>query len=134
MLCFHGSPRSFNEIVKATTLGEDLDTIFSGITSDILIGGHTHVQLFRRYRNMLLLNPGSVGLPMEGVPPMDGIRNAAWAKYAIIHSEGNSLDVEILRVPFDVNTILEIARSSGMPQVEWWTNGWQTDIAIKGAQ
>jgi putative phosphoesterase len=127
MLCFHGSPRSFNEIVKATTPDEDLDTIFSGIKSDILIGGHTHVQLFRRYRDMLLLNPGSVGLPMDGVPPMDGILNAAWAEYAIIHAEGNALDVEMLRVPFDVHALLEVARSSDMPHAEWWTRDWSVD-------
>lgn len=130
MLCFHGSPRSFNEIIVATTPEEDLEKIFESVTANIMAGGHTHIQMFRRFEDVLLLNPGSVGLPMDGIPPMrrrKNILNAPWAEYAIVHAEGNALDVELLRVPFDVKTLLEIARSSGMPQAEWWTKDWRVE-------
>ncbi len=130
LLCYHGSPRSFNEIVVATTPEEELETIFAGVTAHILAGGHTHIQMFRRFEDVLLLNPGSVGLPMDGVPPLrrrKNILNAPWAEYAIVHAEGNSLDVELMRVPFDVHALLEVARRSGMPHAEWWTKDWRVD-------
>jgi putative phosphoesterase len=130
LLCFHGSPRSFNEIIVATTPEEELETIFANVSATIMAGGHTHIQMFRRFEDVLLLNPGSIGLPMDGVPPMrrrKNILNAPWAEYAIVHSDGNALDVELLRVPFDVHALLEIARSSGMPHAEWWTRDWRVD-------
>lgn len=63
MLCFHGSPRSFDEVISATTPGEVLSDMLSGHRASVFAGGYTHVQLFRRHGYAYIVNPGSVGLP-----------------------------------------------------------------------
>ncbi len=126
LLCFHGSPRSFNEIIHSATTGEDLEPMLAGFKADIMAGGHTHFQMFRRYKDILLLNPGSVGLSLNGTMEMgvENLYNVPWAEYAIIHSEGDGLGIEMLRDPFDLDALIQSARDSGMPHVEWWIKDW----------
>jgi len=72
LLCFHGSPTSNMEIILAATPDDELDRLLAGRTADIMVGGHTHVQMIRRHRAITLVNPGSVGQPRDGDP------RAAW--------------------------------------------------------
>ena len=46
--------------------------------------GHTHFQMVRRFDDALLVNPGSVGLPVREQAPV--MRIAPWAEYAIVDS------------------------------------------------
>ena len=62
LVAYHGSPRSYNDIIVGTTDDETLDGYFEGHEVDIYLGGHTHSQFIRRYYNRRVLNPGSVGL------------------------------------------------------------------------
>ena len=75
LLAYHGTPRSFTERLLATTPDAQLDEIFTSTTAQILVGAHTHIQLYRRYRDKIILNPGSVGMPMDRTWPFDAIRN-----------------------------------------------------------
>ncbi len=44
-------------------------------------GGHTHIQMLRRYQDVFVLNPGSVGLAYEHVPwPSATVRNPPWGE------------------------------------------------------
>jgi putative phosphoesterase len=126
LLCYHGSPRSYREGIVATTPEEELDQIFASHQAAILAGGHTHMQMFRRYKDVLLLNPGSVGLAIDRVSPFEEIRNAAWAEYAILSTEDGSLSVEMYRVPFDLQAVIQAVLSSGMPHAEWWISEWSS--------
>jgi predicted phosphodiesterase len=69
---------------------DDEDELLAGTREQRLIFGHTHLQ-FRRTRSdgVELLNPGSVGLPMDGDPR---------AAYAFVDGEG---EVELRRVEYD---------------------------------
>lgn len=115
LLCFHGSPYSFNDVIVAATAGEDLDQMLSGYEATIMAGGHTHIQLARRHRNSTVLNPGSVGLdsPFQ-------------AEYAVIDSSEGGLSIELRRLPLDHGEVTEIALQSGMPHSDWWSdaNRW----------
>ncbi len=124
LLCFHGSPRSYNEIIEATTPVSDLDEMLAGHAARIYAGGHTHTQLLRRYRDALILNTGSIGLPINPIPPATDIRNPAWAEYALIDADGPSLSIMLRRVPYSVDTLLQAARESGMPHAEEWAADW----------
>ena len=126
LLCYHGSPRSYREGIVATTPEDELDQIFAGHQAAILAGGHTHMQMFRRYKDMLLLNPGSVGLAIDRVSPFEEIRNVAWAEYAILSTEDGSLSVEMYRLPFDLQAFIQAGLSSGMPHAEWWSSEWSS--------
>ncbi len=90
-----------------------------------MVGGHTHIQLFRRSRDILVLNPGSVGLAMDRVSPLSEIRQPAFAEYAIVDSDGASLHVELHRVAFDLQAFIQTMNTSGMPHAAWWASYWK---------
>ena len=128
LLCFHGTPRSYDEIIKATTPDSQLDEVFAGVEADVLVGGHTHAQLFRRWRTSLLLNPGSVGLPFDGVPPdsgpFPGLRNPAWVEYLVLTCDGRGLSVDLRRVLYALDELRRTILASGMPHAEWFASDW----------
>ena len=86
LLCFHGSPQSFNDVIVATTPDETLDDLFTGQHAQVMAGGHTHTQLLRRYKEGFLINPGSVGLPFAYFEGAEGALNPHWAEYALLGS------------------------------------------------
>jgi putative phosphoesterase len=126
LLAYHGSPRSFRERLLPTTSEEDLEQAFAGCEADIMVGGHTHIQMFRRHKDILILNVGSVGMAMDRVSPIEEVHNPAWAEYAVLTVEGNALNVELRRTPFDVHALHQAIYSSGIPHAQWLANEWQT--------
>ena len=125
LLCCHGSPRSCDEVIAATTPEADLDRMLEGTGAAIVAGGHTHAQLLRRHRDLLIVNPGSVGLPVDRLPPASPIRNPPWAEYAVVDAAGNRLSIDLRREPFDVERLVTIALASAMPHAEWWAVDWR---------
>jgi putative phosphoesterase len=128
LFCYHGSPRSYSERIEATTPEEVLELAFAGIRGNVLVGGHTHIQMFRRFRDKLLVNPGSVGLAMDRIAPTSEIRQAALAEYAVIESDEISSQVALHRVAFDLEAFIDVIKGSGMPHAEWWIRQWQKDM------
>lgn len=125
LLAYHGSPRSYKEHLAPTTPDHDLQAALAGHQADIFIGGHTHMQMFRRHRRSLVLNPGSVGLAFDHAWPFDDtVHNPPWAEYAIIDTLHGGLNVELHRVPFDVRAFIQITLASGMPHAEWSVGEW----------
>lgn len=128
LLCYHGSPRSFKDRIMATTGADELDRMLDGAVAQFYAGGHTHLQMVRRHRDALLLNPGSVGLAYDRVPspdlPASAVRNPLWGEYAILTSVRNRLSLDLRRVPFDVRALLQSARDNGMPHADWWCAEW----------
>jgi predicted phosphodiesterase len=125
LLGYHGSPRSYNDILLPTTPTEELDALLGEATATVLAGGHTHQQMLRRHHRALVVNPGSVGLPIDRIPADSGARNPAWAEFAVLTSSGDArLRIELRRIPFDVQALLSAARQSGMPHAEWYAADW----------
>jgi len=125
LLGYHGSPRSYNDILLSTTPTEKLDALLGEASATVLAGGHTHQQMLRRHHRALVVNPGSVGLPVDRIPADAGARNPAWAEFAVLTSGGDgSLRIELRRIPFDVQALLEAVRASGMPHAEWYAADW----------
>lgn len=127
LFCYHGSPRSYSQGVPATTPEERLDAVFEDIDADLFAGGHTHFPFTRRSKGVTLLNPGSVGLPYRWDRGEERYRSPPWAEYAVISGSRDSLRVELRRCPLDVAAVVEAARESDMPYVEWWTEQWQRE-------
>jgi diadenosine tetraphosphatase ApaH/serine/threonine PP2A family protein phosphatase len=88
MLICHGSPvsdvRSF-----LPEPADDEPELLQGVTASRLMFGHTHLQFRRMAGAIELVNPGSVGVPL------DGDHRAA---YAVIHDDGR---LEHRRVAYD---------------------------------
>ncbi len=121
ILAFHGSPLSFTDIIQATTPPELLDVYFEAQKANIFIGGHSHIQMVRRYADKLILNSGSVGNAFKfafqrGKP----VHLLPWAEYMIINQSGDSLNIDARRVYFDIDELLKKVRESQLPCADWW--------------
>lgn len=122
-LCFHGSPRSYNDFIFATTPDDELRLMLDGARRPLLLGGHTHLQLVRRFERALFVNPGSVGQPFSDWWP-DRVMIAPRAEYGLLVHEEGQLRVDLRRTAYDVEAFLDVARSSGMPHADWWVDCW----------
>ena len=80
VLFFHGSPKSYDDWIFATTPDEELRPMLDSVEQRVLVGGHTHVQMIRRYLETVIINPGSVGLPFREWWPRP-IRISPWAEW-----------------------------------------------------
>ena len=100
MLVCHGSPLSdIESFAPQAEAGEE--RMLDGETQRTILFGHSHQQ-FRRPgpSGTLLVNPGSVGMPLDGDP------HAAWATYL----DG---EIEFRRTEYDVERAAAQMRSLG---------------------
>ena len=118
LLCFHGSPMSFNDILLPETSEDDVQRMLGPFLPAYLCGGHTHLQQLRRVGDAFFFNPGSVGLAWNRHQPANPPLADPWAEYAILSADTATLAVEFRRVPYDVRELLRVIRSSGIPDAE----------------
>lgn len=126
LLCYHGSPRSYNDWLFAATPDEEVDVMLGGFDAQLMAGGHTHLQMLRRRERTVLLNPGSVGLPFRRWWPST-IRIGPWAEYGLITVTDGELTIDLRRTRYDVDAMLRLCRESGMPHADWWLESWTGD-------
>jgi predicted phosphodiesterase len=115
LLCFHGSPASFDDFIFPVTPEEEFQRLLGGYASFILTGGHTHLQQVRRIGDSFFFNPGSVGLAYSHQQAEDNFRADPWAEYAVLTLESVRLGLEFRRVPFDTAQLVRAYRESGRP-------------------
>jgi predicted phosphodiesterase len=118
LLCFHGSPTSFDDLILPQTPVEEVRRLLGPFASRLLTGGHTHLQQVRRLDDTFFFNPGSVGLAYNHEQPDDGFRADPWAEYAILSLEDGAIGLEFRRVPFDVDELIRATLASGRPYAE----------------
>jgi putative phosphoesterase len=75
------------------------------IDENVLICGHTHIQWVQKHEGKLALNPGSVGLPINGDPR---------AQYAILTQQGNHWRAQHRAVPYDIERIRAAFHENGL--------------------
>lgn len=126
LLCYHGSPRSYNDVIGSSTTLAEVRSMFTGYQAFIMVGGHTHIQMLRRYEQAFLINPGSVGLPGVGPDREDLPRNknVHWAEYGIITLHNGHVSVDLRRTPLDIPAILQAGYASSMPNLDSWVRTW----------
>ncbi|TMK27422.1 MAG: metallophosphoesterase family protein [Actinobacteria bacterium] len=127
LLAFHGSPRSFDDEILATTPDEKLEAMLAGHDASVFAGGHTHFQMFRRHGESIVLNVGSIGQPFRrrrrGV-----MRVSPWAEYCVVGREDGRLTVELRRTPIDVDLFVRTMLASGMPHADQWADHWSPEV------
>lgn len=123
LLGFHGSPRHNNEFIGASLSDETLGERIAGFSATIMAGGHSHEQMLRRYRDTLVINPGSVGAPFtvtKGEP-----QRPALAEYAILDVQSRErLAIDFRRTPFDIEPHIQAYAQSDMPHKHLWIAEW----------
>jgi putative phosphoesterase len=127
LLAFHGSPRSFDDAIFATTPDEEVEQMLGGRQAAIYACGHTHFQMFRRLGESVVLNVGSVGQPFrrrrEGV-----MHISPWAEYGVIAADDGRLSIDLRRSPIDVELFVKTMLASGMPHADWWADHWAPEV------
>ncbi len=119
LLCFHGSPTSYNDILLPTTPGEDWQRLLGPYAPAIMTGGHTHTQQMRHIGAGLFFNPGSVGLVYDVLLPPEQVQMHAWAEYAILTAGRQGyLSLDFRCALYDVEQLLDIYRASGRPHTD----------------
>ena len=88
-----------------------------------MASGHTHAPYVRRYKDTVLLNPGSVGFTFEATDDRRG--HAPWAEYGIVEWCAGRLSIELRRVPIDVDLVVQALLESSMPHAEWLADLWR---------
>jgi predicted phosphodiesterase len=115
LLCFHGSPASYHDVLLPTTPNEEWQRLLGPYAPAFLAGGHTHTQQLRRIGAGLFVNPGSIGVVHDTFLPPDQMQTDAWAEYAQLTIERGSLSVDFHRAPYDVEQLIQAIRDSGRP-------------------
>jgi predicted phosphodiesterase len=118
LLCFHGSPTSFDDIILPAAPEEEFQKFLNPFTGRYLTGGHTHAQQIRRMGDLFFFNPGSVGFAYGHYQPDGQFYADPWAEYAILTNENGLVSVEFRRIPFDAQELIRIYRESGRPFAE----------------
>jgi putative phosphoesterase len=125
LLCFHGSPGSFDDIILPETPEETVMGWLGQYAGAVMCGGHTHLQQVRRITDRFFFNPGSIGLVYDRHQPEEGFRLDPWAEYAILTSAGEQVSLEFRRVPYDVADLVRVYQQSGRPGAETMIGQYQ---------
>lgn len=101
----HGSPNDLRGGIRQDTPDENIPEDFLSIEASTIVTAHTHIPFVRNWRGKQLINPGSVGMPLDDNPA---------AAYIILTVTPVSAAFEFRRVPYDVRPVLQLARDSGL--------------------
>jgi putative phosphoesterase len=74
VLFCHATPRSDDELLTRISPDARWAEALAGVSANVVVCGHTHVQFERRVGEISLVNAGSVGMPYEHAP------GAYWAE------------------------------------------------------
>ena len=118
LLCYHGSPQSFDHVILPQTPDEEVRGYLQPKEQTIYTGGHTHMQFIRHFGRTFHFNPGSVGVAYRHDQPDDHFRLDPWGEYALLTSRFGNLSLEFRRVMFDVELLASIYKTSGRPFAE----------------
>ena len=121
LVLFHGSPRSYDDVLLPELGGEALEP-FVGQDAALLAGGHTHLQWTRRIEEALYVNPGSVGISYDR--HADSLALRPLAEWALVTLENETVAVEFRQVPYSIDDVLAAALRSGRPYADEWAAQW----------
>lgn len=79
-----------------------------------LLGGHSHVQEIYQWQGKTYLNPGSLGLALDGV--------GRHAHFALLHGKEGEWKAELLSIPYDADSFLQDFAESGLDELGFVLN------------
>jgi predicted phosphodiesterase len=63
----HGSPLDNKESIFPGTPESEISAMFAGVEEETIVAAHTHIIMDRRVAGRHIVNPGSVGTPLDGL-------------------------------------------------------------------
>jgi len=112
----------FDDVENKMKLFEDEN----GIVPDIILYGDIHIQYMQKFFNKTLVNVGSVGNVVENLNHDENIEDMSettQAYYTILEGdyeskERSAISIQFVRLPYDINKEIEIARRNGIPSLD----------------
>ncbi len=118
VLLVHASPGEDNgEGIHLASSDADIEALTQGCEADLLMIGHTHCTFDRRVNGLRVVNPGSISNSLG-----DDLR----ASYAILDSDERGYQVELRRVDYDRQAVideLKRLRHPGAPYIIGFMEG-----------
>jgi predicted phosphodiesterase len=124
LLCFHGSPKSYDDHILPLTSDPELQELLGDDLSFIYTGGHVHSQVLRRIGDTFYFRPGSVGRVYDRNRIHDknrmklGFQLDPWAEYAILTAAENQFNIEFRQVSIDIKKLSNIWSATKRPDAE----------------
>lgn len=113
-LAVHASPGQYEGSGFHPRQTEDVQrALLHNCGADLVITGHTHVQLNIRVGGVQLVNPGSVSNPPVPDPQRPDLR----ASYALLAADERGFTVEHRRADYDHEAVISLASERGHPQL-----------------
>jgi len=100
----HATPRSDTEVVLPTSSEQRWAEVLDGVEEQVVVCGHTHLQYDEVHAGRRVVNPGSVGNPID--------RATAW--WAVIGPE-----VELRTSDYDTVAAAAAMRERGFPRADF---------------
>ena len=101
---FHGTPESPWDSIYWNSSDEEIENILSKTETDYVICGHTHLPMDRQSGKWRVFNPGSVGVPLDGIKS---------ASYMILEGNHDGWKATFRRIPFDYEAVYQKFEASG---------------------
>ncbi len=105
----HANPRNDDEHVWPDADDATLERMFGGLTQHTAAFGHLHLPFVRAWRDVVLVNVSSAGLPKDGDPR---------AHYTILTQRPGGWEIQSRQVDFDVEKVARQLRRSGIPDLD----------------
>jgi putative phosphoesterase len=119
LLCFHGSPYSYNDVIDESVPDTQLTQQLDGYSEQIMAMGHMYHPYLRHFQSIQLVNPGSVGLPrkVKGKHPLI-------AYFALIEIIDGKININFRSVSVPAEDLERDILDSGMPHMNWFLSQW----------
>ncbi|HEY3366590.1 MAG TPA: metallophosphoesterase family protein [Symbiobacteriaceae bacterium] len=106
---FHAAPDSLSETIWPWASLDDLGRLRSNDATRLVLFGHVHHAFVRQAHGFVVVNVGSVGAPFDGDNR---------ASYAVVDISRGGIAVQLRRVAYDVERVIQVARERSMPDVD----------------
>jgi len=93
----HGAPGDHWRGLYPRFTDAEVEAALAGVEEPVVVAGHTHLPMDRVAGRWRVVNPGSVGVPLDG---------AVAAAYALLEGDAAGWRATFRRVPFDVTRVL----------------------------
>lgn len=110
ILVVHGSPISDKDYIYPSITPRGIQAKLRGQNPDLLVCGHTHVPFVKTFKNLRVVNCGSVGKSIDGDPR---------PSYALIEiSTNRSLRCRIVRFDYPLLDLMDAIKSREAPGID----------------
>jgi putative phosphoesterase len=106
----HGSPLSDKDYIYPSITPRGIEAKMRGQNPDILVCGHSHVPFIKTFKDLRVINCGSIGMSIDGDPR---------PSYALIEiSPNRSIRCRIVRFEYPLSDLIDALKTREAPGID----------------